>query len=431
MAGRGVSSFVAACGVMRMHKRGLVIIGGGPAGMAAAVAAKKAGAEDILLIEREKQPGGILKQCIHNGFGLHLLRRDLTGPEYAAHHLAGVQEAGIQVLTDTMVVRLESDRRLTLSSPAGVQEIQAEAIILAMGCRERPAGAVMLPGSRPAGVLTAGVAQNYVNLQNKMVGRRIVIRGSGDIGLIMARRLTLEGAQVLCVVERKDYSSGLTRNLVQCLDDFNIPIKYRHVVAAVHGKERVEAVTLAKVDEAGRPLPGSQRVLPCDTLILSLGLIPENELSRQAGVQLDPSTGGAIVGPDLQTTVPGIFACGNVLHVHDLVDYVSQEAALAGQAAAGYLSRGMVAAAALEEVSTVAGTGVKYVLPHRLRAGEAARIFLRVTSPGRQRLVRLSCGSQVKEYKLPRLTPSEMLRLMAPAQLTAGGGGRVLEVTVE
>jgi len=411
-----------------MNNRQLVVIGGGPAGMAAALAARQAGVQDVLIVEREQQLGGILKQCIHNGFGLHLLREDLTGPEYAAHYYRQIGATGVETLDDTMVLRLNRQRQLTLSSPGKVQEIQADAVILAMGCRERPAGAVMLPGSRPAGVFTAGVAQNYVNLQNRMVGKRIVIRGSGDIGLIMARRLTLEGAEVICVVERKSYSSGLTRNLVQCLDDYNIPIKYRHIVSAVHGKDRVEAVTLSMVDEQGRPIMSSAKIVPCDTLILSLGLIPENELSRQAGVVIDAATGGAVVGADFQTSAPGIFACGNVLHVHDLVDYVSEEAAAAGRAAAAFINAS--GAESTSELVTMAGSGIKYVLPHRIIPGIATRISLRVDSPARNRTVRIACGAKSKVYNLPRINPAEMLRLMVPAELTQGQATAV-EVVVE
>ncbi len=411
-----VSCFAAVCEVIRMNRHQLVIIGGGPAGMAAAVAASEAGVADILIIEREKKLGGILKQCIHNGFGLHLLRRDLTGPEYADHFRSRVAAAEIQVMTDAMVLTLDENKNLTVSSALGINTISADAVILAMGCRERPAGAVMLPGTRPAGIYTAGVAQNFVNLQNKMVGKRVVIRGSGDIGLIMARRLTLEGAEVVCVVERKEYSSGLPRNLVQCLDDFNIPIKYRHIVSAVHGKERVEAVTLSMVDQYGRPLPGTDRVVPCDTLILSLGLIPENELSLQAGISLDRQTGGAFVDAGLQTSVPGIFACGNVLHVHDLVDNVSEEAAQAGKSAAAYLA----GATSLETLPILPGNEVKYVLPQQIIPGKAVRVSLRVQAPGRNRKIRISCGNESKVYSLPRINPAEMQRLMVPAELTQG-----------
>ena len=319
----------------------LAIIGGGPAGLAAALAARKAGVEDILVLERDTVFGGILNQCIHNGFGLHTFKEELTGPEYAYRFIRQVEEAGIPCLTDTMVVDLEEEEGekyiTAMNRKDGILTIRAKAIILAMGCRERPRGALNIPGFRPAGVYSAGTAQRLVNIEGKMPGRDVVILGSGDIGLIMARRMTLEGAKVHTVAEIMPYSGGLKRNIVQCLDDFGIPLKLSTTVVKIHGKERVEGVTLAKVDERMKPIPGTEEYIPCDTLLLSVGLLPENELTEELGVKMSPVTRGPLVNESMETSLSGVFACGNVLHVHDLVDFVSQEAALAGKAAAEWL----------------------------------------------------------------------------------------------
>ena len=316
----------------------LAIIGGGPAGLAAAAAARKAGVEDLLIIERDRELGGILNQCIHAGFGLHTFSRELTGPEYARRFADQVRELNIPYLLNTMVLDLSPDRVLTLTGrETGLVQLSADAVILAMGCRERPRGALNIPGCRPAGIYSAGTAQRLVNMEGLMPGRDVVILGSGDIGLIMARRMTLEGAKVHAVAEVMPYSGGLKRNIVQCLEDFGIPLYLSTTVVDIHGRERLEGVTLAQVDGNRRPIPGTERDIPCDTLLLSVGLLPENELSQQAGVRLDAVTGGPEVGDDLSTSVPGVFACGNVLHVHDLVDFVSQEAARAGENAARYL----------------------------------------------------------------------------------------------
>lgn len=320
-----------------MEKYEIVIIGGGPAGLAAADSARAAGAKHILILERDRELGGILNQCIHNGFGLHTFKEELTGSEYAARFIKRVEEAGIAYKLNTMVMDVSADKIVTyMNSREGMQQIQAEAVILAMGCRERPRGALNIPGYRPAGIYSAGTAQRLVNMEGYLPGREVVILGSGDIGLIMARRMTLEGAHVQAVAELMPYSGGLKRNIVQCLDDFDIPLKLSHTVTEIHGKERVEGITLSEVDEKGRPVPGTEEFYACDTLLLSVGLLPENELSREIGVDLSPVTSGPVVDDRLATSVEGVFACGNVLHVHDLVDYVSEEAALAGKHAAQY-----------------------------------------------------------------------------------------------
>lgn len=316
----------------------LVIVGGGPAGLAAAAAAKKSGLESIIILERDHELGGILNQCIHNGFGLHTFKEELTGPEYAGRFIDEVSELEIEYKLNTMVMDITADKKVTaMNRSDGLFEIQAKAIILAMGCRERPRGALNIPGYRPAGIYSAGTAQRLVNIEGFMPGREVVILGSGDIGLIMARRMTLEGAKVKVVAELMPFSGGLKRNIVQCLDDFGIPLKLSHTVVDIEGKERVEGITLAEVDQTGRPIPGTEEHYTCDTLLLSCGLIPENELSRGIGVDMEPVTNGPVVNESLETSVPGVFACGNVLHVHDLVDFVSEEAAAAGKNAARYI----------------------------------------------------------------------------------------------
>ena len=316
----------------------IVIIGGGPAGLAAAVSARENGIQDILILERDKELGGILNQCIHNGFGLHTFKEELTGPEYAGRFIKQVKDLGIEYKLHTMVMDISSDKIVTaMNREEGLFEIQAGAVILAMGCRERSRGALNIPGYRPAGIYSAGTAQRLVNMEGYMPGREVVILGSGDIGLIMARRMTLEGAHVKVVAELMPYSGGLKRNIVQCLNDYDIPLKLSHTVVDIHGKERVTGFTLAKVDEKGKPIPGTEEEYACDTLLLSCGLIPENELSRELGVKLNPVTSGPVVDESLETNVPGVFACGNVLHVHDLVDFVSEEADRAGTCAARYI----------------------------------------------------------------------------------------------
>ncbi len=323
-----------------MQTYDIVIVGGGPAGLAAALAARENGVADILILEREDQLGGILNQCIHNGFGLHTFKEELTGPEYAARYIEKVEELQIPYKLQTMVLNITPDKRVTaMNREDGLFEVQAKAVILAMGCRERPRGALNIPGFRPAGIYTAGTAQRLVNIEGFLPGRKIVILGSGDIGLIMARRLTLEGARVQAVVEILPKSGGLQRNIVQCLEDFDIPLLLRHTVVDIKGRERVSSVTVSAVDEQGKPIPGTGQEYDCDTLLLSVGLIPENELTRELGARMDPATHGPVVNEKLETTIPGVFACGNVLHVHGLVDSVSEEAAEAGKNATVYIKQ--------------------------------------------------------------------------------------------
>jgi len=340
----------------------IVVIGGGPAGLAAAIAARDAGCTSILVIERDRELGGILNQCIHNGFGLITFDEELTGPEYAARFEELALQGGIDVMLDAMVIDVSTDKLVTaVSLDEGMVFIQAQAIVLAMGCRERPRGALNIPGFRPAGIYSAGTAQRLVNIEGFMPGREVVILGSGDIGLIMARRMTLEGAHVACVAELMPYSGGLKRNIVQCLDDFGIPLLLSHTVVRIEGRKRVESVTIAEVDGKGSPIPGTETVYPCDTLLLSVGLIPENELSLAAGVELSPVTRGPVVNERLETTVDGIFAAGNVLHVHDLVDYVSQEAAVAGRNAAAYVGGGRGEDGVSMDI--VVSDGIRYTVP--------------------------------------------------------------------
>ena len=344
----------------------VIVIGGGPAGLAAAASAKENGATGVLVVERDDRLGGILNQCIHNGFGLITYNEELTGPEYAARAEARAAEAGVEFRLGAMVVDVSSDRVVTcVSEERGLERLAAGAVVLAMGCRERPAGALGTPGYRPAGVYTAGTAQRLVNIEGLMPGREVVILGSGDIGLIMARRMTLEGAHVACVAELMPYSGGLKRNIVQCLDDFGIPLLFSHTVTRIEGEKRVEAVTLAEVGPDGKPVAGTEVTYPCDTLLLSVGLLPENELSRSAGVELSGVTRGAVVDDALQTSLPGVFACGNVLHVHNLVDYVSQEASLAGKRAAEF-AQGLHQATSKALTVKTKG-GVRYTVPQVIR----------------------------------------------------------------
>ncbi|MCI8294068.1 MAG: FAD-dependent oxidoreductase [Hespellia sp.] len=346
-----------------MNAYDIVIIGGGPAGLAAAVSAKKNGIESILILERDKELGGILNQCIHNGFGLHTFKEELTGPEYAGRFIEQVKELDIEYKLNTMVMDISHDKVVTaMNRTDGMFEIQAKAIILAMGCRERSRGALNIPGYRPAGIFSAGTAQRLVNMEGYMPGRKVVILGSGDIGLIMARRMTFEGAKVQVVAELMPYSGGLKRNIVQCLDDYGIPLKLSHTVVDIRGKERLEGITIAQVDGKGKPIPGTEEDYECDTLLLSVGLIPENELSNGMGVDLSPVTSGPIVNESLETNIEGVFACGNVLHVHDLVDFVSEEATTAGKNAAKYVKDG-VGAAEGHIVELKAVDGVRYTVP--------------------------------------------------------------------
>ena len=390
----------------------IVIVGGGPAGMAAAVAAYDAGVKDVVIIDREESLGGILKQCIHNGFGLHKLGEELTGPEYAGVYAQKVIKRGIKVYYESMVTAVSPEKAVTVQSASGMLKIKAKAVILAMGCRERSRGALNIAGTRPAGVYSAGTAQKLINCEGFSVGKRAVILGSGDIGLIMARRMTLEGAKVEAVCEIMPYSGGLKRNIVQCLNDFDIPLYLSTTVAEIHGKERVEGVTIAKVDEKRNVIESTKRYIPCDTLLLSVGLIPENELTRGAGIKIDNVTKGAVVDENRQTSVSGIFACGNVLQVHDLVDYVSDEAEIAGQGAAKYVLNGENQQEKIVEVK--AENGVRYVLPQRLKLGDNSKVslYLRVGAPENNVKLVAKCGKEVLySVKKLKVAPGEMEKI--------------------
>ena len=404
-----------------MKEYELVIIGGGPAGLAAAVAARKAGIQDVLILERDNELGGILNQCIHNGFGLHTFKEELTGPEYAGRFIEQVKELEIPYKLNTMVMDLAADKTVTaMNREDGLFQLHPKAVILAMGCRERPRGALGIPGYRPAGIYTAGTAQRLVNMEGFMPGRKVVILGSGDIGLIMARRMTLEGAEVKVVAELMPYSGGLKRNIVQCLDDFGIPLKLSHTVVDIKGKKRVEGITLAKV-ENGKPIPGTEEFYECDTLLLSCGLIPENELSRSADVALSPLTNGPLVGEDLQTNIPGIFAAGNVLHVHDLVDFVSEEAAAAGRHAAAYIQGGCKNEQA-KEIKVVCEGGVRYSVPVRIcpdHLADDAMVTLRfrVANVYKNKKIVVYAGDEVIfSRKRPVLAPGEMETVLLKAK---------------
>jgi NADPH-dependent 2,4-dienoyl-CoA reductase/sulfur reductase-like enzyme len=406
----------------------IIIVGGGPAGLAAAIEAHKSGARNILVLERDRELGGILMQCIHNGFGLHIFKEELTGPEYAERFIRELESLGIEYRLDTMVLEVRDDRSVDIiSAKHGFETLQAKAVVLAMGCRERTRGAINIPGTRPAGVYSAGAAQRFVNMEGFMVGKRVVVLGSGDIGLIMARRMTLEGAKVLAVAEILPYSGGLTRNIVQCLDDYDIPLYLSHTIVNIEGRDRVEGVTIAKVDENRQPVPGTEIHYACDTLLLSVGLIPENELSKSAGIQLDRVTGGPIVNESMETSVPGIFACGNVVQVHDLVDWVTEESRKAGHNAARYALGKLSAQAA--DLATKAGQGIRYVVPHTIRVANLEKevdLMMRVTDPFKNKyLVVRHGGDVVKKAKKAHLTPGEMESIKIPVEKLQGLTGEL------
>lgn len=411
---------------MRRLEVDVAVIGGGPAGLAAALAAHKEGAARVLIIERNHELGGILQQCIHHGFGLHRFKAELTGPEYAQRFINQVRETDIQVLLETMVLEVTEDRTIyAVNSSEGMLEISAKAVVLAMGCRERTRGALRIPGKRPAGIFSAGTAQRYINIDGYIPGRKAVILGSGDIGLIMARRLTLEGAQVEAVVEIMPYAAGLARNVVQCLEDFDIPLILQSTVVDIHGEDRLEGVTIARVDEDWKPIPGTERKIECDTLLLSVGLIPENELSGGAGVELDPITNGPKVDDTLMTSIPGIFACGNVLHVHDLVDNVSKEAERAGIFAAQYARQQL--SAANRRIKVEAGENIRYVVPHEISLDKPVEFFMRVQRPEDD--VFLDLGG-LRTVKKPFVRPSEMLNITLTPEVLGKLQGDALTVRI-
>ena len=412
-----------------MREIDLVIIGGGPAGMSAALAAYEAGIRDLLILERDEKLGGILQQCIHNGFGLHRFGEELTGPEYAWRYEKEVLAKKIPFLLGTMVLDITPDRVVTATNAeSGVFQLKAKAVILAMGCRERSRGALNIAGTRPAGIYSAGTAQKYVNLKGYLPGKEVVILGSGDIGLIMARRMTLEGAKVHAVCELMPYSGGLARNIEQCLNDFNIPLKLSHTVVEIHGRERLEGVTIAKVDERRRPIPETREYIPCDTLLLSVGLIPENELSKTADVALDRVTNGAVVDQDRQTATEGIFACGNVLHVHDLVDFVSEEAEVAGKSAAAYI---LGKSEKKLHIPLSTDGKVRYTVPQVITAEKDVTAYFRVADIYRNVTLKVLDGERVvAQKKKSRMAPGEMesITLKASAFADAKDLKFVLEV---
>ena len=415
-----------------MEQKDVVIIGGGPAGLAAAVELHKQGIRNMIILEREAMLGGILRQCIHDGFGLGRFGESLSGPEYAQAFIDEVNKREIPYETSATVLSLTEDRVVTASTRSGLRQYQAKAVVLAMGCKERSRGALGIPGERPAGVFTAGTAQAYMNLYNRMPGKEVIILGSGDIGMIMARRMTLEGAHVQAVFELMPYPSGLPRNIVQCLDDYNIPLYLSHTVTEIHGRDRLTGVTISEVDANRRPIPGTEKEYKCDTLILSVGLIPENKLLEDAGIAIDPHTNGAVVDENLQTNVPGVFSAGNVLHVHDLVDFVSGESDLAGASAAAYVLKGEAADAAALDL--IPGNGLGYTVPQRVRPADVDRsvnISFRVRQNYGPSQITVTCGGrQLARFKRQRMAPGEMEHIALPKVLLEKADGP-LTVAVE
>ena len=409
--------------------KNLVIVGGGPAGMAAAVAAYEAGERDILILERDIALGGILRQCIHNGFGLHRFGEELTGPEYAYRYEKMVRDCEIPFMLDTMVIDIDENKTVTaMNKERGIFLIDAKTVILAMGCRERPKGALNIAGTRPAGVYTAGTAQKFVNMKGYMPGKEVVILGSGDIGLIMARRMTLEGASVKAVCELMPYSGGLARNIEQCLNDFNIPLKLSHTVVEIHGKERLTGVTIARVDGNRRPIMETSEYIPCDTLLLSCGLIPENELTKSAGIALDRITGGAVVDGDRETEIEGVFACGNVLHVHDLVDYVSEEAVIAGKAAVRFIN-----GENKKDINVLlkADGKVRYTVPQRITELTDTTVYFRVADVFRDKKLTVKAnGNLLISKKKQKMAPGEMETVTLTREMLETVGEGIIEIGI-
>jgi NADPH-dependent 2,4-dienoyl-CoA reductase/sulfur reductase-like enzyme len=404
----------------------LLVIGGGPAGLAAAISAKKNGVNDLVIVERNDWLGGILPQCIHDGFGLEIFKEHLTGPEYAQRYIDEAKELQIPCMLNCMVLEITAKKQVYVATPEGLICFNAKAVILSMGCRERTRGQICIPGTRPAGIYTAGVAQNLINLKNVMVGKNIVILGSGDIGLIMARRLTLEGAKVNAVVEILSHSNGLPRNIQQCLIDFGIPLMLSHTVTEINGLNRVESVTISKVDENLNPIKGTEKTIECDTLLLSVGLIPENDLSTTCGVQLYPVTRGAIVNENLETSVAGVFACGNVLHVHDVVDFVTIESEKAGKSAAEYI---LGKQKQVERVNVQAGKGVCYVLPNSIAKNSDIELLFRVLCPAEDAAIGFFDGEKlVKTKKFRKVHPAQMIKVKLSKTETAYVSGLKVEV---
>ncbi len=397
----------------------VIVIGGGPAGLAAALEAAKEGAGKVLILERNNELGGILNQCIHNGFGLQFFKEELTGPEYASRFIDKLADAGVEVMLGAMVLDVSADKTVhAMSREHGYMQLHAKSVVLNMGCRERTRGAIAIPGDRPAGVFTAGAAQLYMNIEGYMVGKRVVILGSGDIGLIMARRMTLEGAKVLACVELMPYSNGLNRNIVQCLNDYDIPLYLSHTIVDIKGDKRVEQVVVAKVDEKRNPIPGTEITFDCDTVLLSVGLIPENELSRQAGVEIDRRTNGPVVYENMETSIPGVFASGNVVHVHDLVDFVTQESQRAGRAAALYAKNGEPQGPC---IAVENGSAVTYTVPQKIRTENVDKfveIFFRVNFVYTNMVIQVSSGGEVlARFKREHMAPGEMEKIAFPKAL--------------